>query len=655
MARRANDRQRWLNDRKREAERAYSAALASGYEREALIFKHAAEQLIEHENPEFFNAVGHMSRMPVTIDEFMDSGEFLGCDTDEPLMEMWPKLRPVIRSMNPDVFVGEAPMHTILMGGATGWGKTHAALATNLYQVYLLSCFDNPHALFGLNKSTTPIVFMFMTVSGTVTKRVLFQPFRAVWTNMPYAKRWTRWDRRRESELVLDNNVHIVPALASLQSMVGQAICGAITDEISFMSIVEESKQVAGNYGMGGRYDQADIVFSNITRRRARSFTTRGVSIGCVCAPSSTRYKGDYIDQKMAEAEELQTPGVLTQRYKQYDIAPLKDAEDLLGKTFRLLVGTDDYPTRVLHDPNENVPTNALVENVPISYKRYFLSDPEGAARDVLGIASHSITPFFAQRHKVIEAILDGKEAGLRTYVRKSELVLGVDGMPQIDEELLPLDRETPRFVHVDLSSTIDATGISIVKYDGHTPIIDPQQPDRYELMPKFVVEAAISIKPDSLNQIDPAEVRKWVIQLATFHKLNIACVSYDSWQSKESLGLLRAAGIPSQEISVDKTSEPYRTFRSAVYEGRVQLPDLEHLRLEMISLEYIADKDKIDHPPKGKKDCSDAVCGAIYAASRHRLIRMQDVTVNQGGQPQYQNAKNMRRDMVRAPGQRRR
>jgi hypothetical protein len=109
-----------------------------------------------------------------------------------------------------------------------------------------------------------------------------------------------------QSELVLDNNVHIVPALASLQSMVGQAIAGAIIDEINFMSIVEDSKQVAGNYGMGGHYDQADIVFSNITRRRSRSFTTRGVSIGCICAPSSTRYKGDYIDRKMAEAEKLQ-------------------------------------------------------------------------------------------------------------------------------------------------------------------------------------------------------------------------------------------------------------------------------------------------------------------------------------------------------------
>jgi phage terminase large subunit-like protein len=234
-------------------------------------------------------------------------------------------------------------------------------------------------------------------------------------------------------------------------------------------------------------------------------------------------------------------------------------------------------------------------------------------------------------------------------------LVLGIDGMPQIDEAKLPLDREVPRFVHVDLSSTTDPTGIAIIKYDGHTPVVDPQQPDRFELMPKFVVEAAISIKPDSLNQIDPAEVRKWVMQLATFHKLNIASVSYDSWQSRESLGLLRAAGIPSQEISVDKTSEPYRTFRSAVYEGRVQLPDLEHLRLEMISLEYLADKDKIDHPPKGTKDASDAVCGAIFNASRNRLVRMQDTTVDKGGRVQFQVSKNDRRDVVRPMGVRRR
>jgi hypothetical protein len=359
----------------------------------------------------------------------------------------------------------------------------------------------------------------------------------------------------------------------------------------------------------------------------------------------------------MAEAEAQQTPFVLPMRYRQYDIAPLREAADLAGETFRLLVGTDDYPTRVLRDSEQagtDYPANAMVENVPISFKPFFLSDPEGAARDVLGVASHSITPFFAQRHKIIEAMIRGRDAGLVPYVNKSDVVLAIDGYPQIEEALLPADRETPRFVHVDLSSSVDACGIAVVKYDGHTPIVDPAHPDRFDLLPKFVVELALSIKPDSLNQIDPAEVRKWIMQLATFYKFNIASVSYDGWQSKESLGLLRAAGIPSQEISVDKTSEPYRTFRSAVYEGRVLLPELDHLRMEMISLEYLADKDKIDHPPKGKKDSADAVCGALFAAARNRNVRTQNIVVDGGGQPQYREAAIERRDIVRRDTRRR-
>jgi hypothetical protein len=72
-------------------------------------------------------AIGQMKKLPVTIDEFMDSPEFLGCSSAEPLMDMWPRLKPVIRSMNPDVLAGEAPIVTALMGGATGWGKSHAS------------------------------------------------------------------------------------------------------------------------------------------------------------------------------------------------------------------------------------------------------------------------------------------------------------------------------------------------------------------------------------------------------------------------------------------------------------------------------------------------------------------------------------------------
>lgn len=646
-----------MNARKRDAERAYAHALATGHKREAEIFKNAAVHLIENENSAFFDAIGRLKKIPVTIDEFMDSREFMGCSTDEPLMEVWPNLKPLIREMNPDVFIGEKPVIQALMGGATGWGKTHASLVNILYQVYLATCFDNPHKLFSLNKATTPIVFMFMSVSGTITKRVLFQPFRSVFTNMRYSRRWLTWDKYKESELHLSGNILVVPALASIQSMVGQAIAGGIIDEINFMNIVENSKQVAGAIGQGGHYDQADIVWSNITRRRQRSFATSGISFGTICAPSSTRYKGDYIDRKMEQAEQNQTPGVLTMRYKQYDIAPLKELIDIEGNTFPLLVGTDNYATRVLTDKDEEggtYPEGALIENVPMSYRPYFLSDPEGAARDVIGIASNSITPFFSQRHKIIEAIIQGRERGVEQFVIKPDSILATDGMPQIDENLLPMDRETPRFVHVDLSASGDATGIAMVKYDGHTPQPNPQQPDTFDLLPKYVVEMAISIKPDSLNQIDASEVRKWITQLITHYKLNIVSVSYDSWQSRESLGLLRNAGISSQEISVDKTSEPYNTFRAAIYDGRVAMVDSDKLRLEMTSLEYIAIKDKVDHPPKGSKDIADAVCGALYACSRDRTIRSHNTVVNRGGRPQT-NETVGRREIQRATGLERR
>jgi hypothetical protein len=646
-------KKKWVDDRKRDAERAYSAALATGMAREAEIFRNAAEQLIDHENPAFFEAIGQLNKIPVTIDEFIDSPEFLGCDTDEPLMDMWPNLRPVIQRMNPDVFTGEEAIHVAMMGGATGWGKTHAALANNLYQVYLATCFKNPHRLFNLNKRTTPIVFMLMSVSGTITKRVLYQPFRAVFTNMRYSKRWLAWDKQKESELHLEGNILVTPALASLQSMVGQAIAGGIIDEINFMSIVENSKQVAGSYGQGGHYDQADIVFSNLTRRRRRSFDTRGVSIGTLCAPSSTRYKGDYLDRKMREAEEQQTPHILPLRYKQYDIAP---QDNTAPGTFSLLVGTDNYPTRVLNDDDERgvtYPDTAEVEQVPNSYRAFFMSDPEGASRDILGLASNSITPFFSQRHKIIECILAGKEAGLTPFVEKSDVTLAADGMPQIIEDLLPDDREAMRFVHVDLASAVDRVGIVMVKYDGHTAVENPQEPNSFDLLPKFVVEMAVSIKPDSLNHADPAEVRKWVMQLATHHKLNIEQVSYDGWQSKESLGLLRQAGIASAEISVDKKSDPYKTLRSAIYEGRILLPDSDLLRTELVSLEYLSKKDKVDHPPKGSKDVADALCGAVYAASRNRLIRMHNNVVDKGGR--QQNNIRGRRDMNRSAGVRRR
>jgi hypothetical protein len=50
------------------------------------------------------------------------------------------------------------------------------------------------------------------------------------------------------------------------------------------------------------------------------------------------------------------------------------------------------------------------------------------------------------------------------------------------------------------------------------------------------------------------------------------------------------------------------------VYEDRVALPHRELLLQELTELRVVNDK-KVDHPRKGSKDLSDAMCGAVFNA----------------------------------------
>jgi hypothetical protein len=619
----SREREQWLDQRKREADAAYSQALANGMPREAEIFRNAAYEIIENDNPAFMHAIARCKRIPVTVDEFIESKEFLG-----DLMEVWPLLREALRQANPDVLTGAEPTFEVLAGGATGWGKTNCAHVTQLFQLYLFDCFHEPQRLFNLSPAT-PLVFMFQSVSTTITRRVIYQPFRNLFLGMPYTRKWVTYDKNKDSSLDLSGNITVVPGLASVQALVGQAIPSGILDEINFMQIIEASKQVPGASGMGGRYDQAETVYKNISRRRKRSFITRGPSLGVLWTGSSTRYKDDFLDRRMAQVDEFEEKNILVLRKKQYEVQPDKYS----GETFRVLIGTDMYPTRVLDDSDEagkHFPLGAMIEPVPVELKPDFQSDPEGAARDYIGVASNAISPFFAQRGRIVDAIVAGREYGVQPWCVKSDVDLLVDGMLQIEEAFLPTDRDTPRFIHVDLATSNDRCGIGIVKVIGHE--IVTTEHGMHEALPKYVVECALSIKPSAQHQLDIADVRAFIVQLVSFWNINVKCVSYDGFQSKESQQILRKAGIPTREISVDKGTEGYKLVRRALYDGRVLLPDSELLRQEMVALEHYKDRDKIDHPPKGSKDVIDGVAGAIYSASKDPEVRGGNVTVDDSG-----------------------
>lgn len=635
---------------KRAADRMAKAAQRVDNKRVLQIAEYAAKQAHEENNPYFVRAITVMDRVPVTIDEFLDSKDFLGEQ-----IEVWEGLKDDIRAMNPDVLTGSEPVFEALLGGATGTGKTTLSYTTILYQLYCLTCYAKPQLLFpGLQKAT-PIIFLLQSVSSTVTKRVIYRPLREMWLSMPYAHRYVPYDKKTESTLLLpEHNIEVAPALANIQSMVGQAVIGGILDEVNFMSVVENSVQVAGPRGQGGHYDQAEDTYRTLSRRRKSRFTTPGPTFGSLCVLSSTRYKNDFMDRRMTEVREHGEPNVFLFRRKQYDVAP---KERYSGKTFPLLIGTDRYPTRVLkgdEQPGVDYPDQSRIEHVPVEYYFEFANNPEDALRDIIGIATDAINPFMAQRHKIVAAIEEGKRLEVVPFVDRQDVDLAAHGMPQVISSLLPDDKDKPRWVHVDLSLTKDRCGIALVKLAGYTNVGVPDNPDVVETVPKFVVEAAISLQPSPIRELDIGEVRQWITQLATYHGLHIAEVTYDGFQSKESIQTLRKLGIKSRNISMDKDTEPYLYLRRCYYEDRIAMVESELARVELSELEYHADKDKIDHPPKGSKDVADAVCGAVHACATSRMVRSNVGVHEKDGDTARAKGHNPRRNIRRARGSKR-
>lgn len=614
-----------------EAERSYAQALAADgpHGRMARIYAHAIEAAVGDNNLHKLRHLAFMKRVPVTIDEFCESREFLG-----DIQEIWPALRTDIAQMNPDVFTGAKPVKQALLGGATGTGKTTLSYVTNAHQAYLFECFNTPQRMYGL-APITPIVFMFQSVSQAITRRVIYRPFRQMFLAMPFVQRWLNWDKKRETELIFDSGLTIVPALANLEAILGQAIAGSMQDEVNFMRIIENSKQVAGARGKGGHFDQAREVYDNIARRQGRSFTTRGYDIGVLCVLSSTRYKSDFLDQRIDEVKKHNLQGILVLRRKQYEVVP---QDRFTGEKFHLVIGTDDYRTMVIQEgmlPGVDYPHEATIETLPIEYKERFIVDPDGALRDVVGIATDAIAPFIGQRHKVAEAIVRYKDAGHVSYCEETLVELASRGMPQWHtkniDSVPPSLKAKHHFVHIDLSISGDACGVAVSRLEGFTNKMNEE--GQAESVPVITTVAAVSLKPSPQRELDIAEVRRWVLLLASFYGINLYAVTYDGFQSAESRQAVNAAGIRSWALSVDRTTEPYEEFRRAFYEDRLSLIENEHLKVELSQLELNSELRKVDHPPKGSKDIADAVCGNVFAIRQSRLTRVQAGTFDAEGE----------------------
>lgn len=273
---------------------------------------------------------------------------------------------------------------------------------------------------------------------------------------------------------------------------------------------------------------------------------------------SSPQYEEGFTEQKMKEAE-TNPERIFARRRAIWESKPWQYPDAKVAWVF-----------------------NGTTHQIPGSLLDTAKKNPPKFLRDFAAVAVTSLSPYFTN-HAAILAATD-----------PSLLFIEADGGAAVIPDSFRAVHRSYVF-HIDLAKSRDSAALALGHQDQRGGVID----------------LLVRIKPQPGTEVNFAGVRQLVLDLKA-RGFRISKGSFDGWQSVDSIQILTAKGIEVEELSVDRTLEPYDTFLEAVNEGRAHIPDSPILRKEMKALE-LKKGVKVDHPPKGSKDCSDAVAGVFY------------------------------------------
>ncbi len=303
----------------------------------------------------------------------------------------------------------------------------------------------------------------------------------------------------------------------------------------------------------------AENIYNTMKNRIVSRFGNKGF-IFVISAP---RYVDDFITKHYEQIKNRDD--VYSSTYKTWEV---KDPEKMSKETFVFDTGTEKWI-------------------VPIDFKQSAELNAEKFMRDFGARPSLVLEPFDKDAIRVLDCI-EGENPEV-DGILKSDFICN-------DDEV--------RYIHVDLGLRHDACGFAM----GHLAGIDTSEGEQKAIV-KIDYLTRIVAPPN--GEIKFSEVRQLIYDLQA-RKFKIAKVTYDGFQSVDSIQILKSKGIEAEVLSVDKTVVPYDTLKEMIHTKRFICPYYEPFINEYQRLEYVKGK-KVDHPSGGSKDVSDAVAGVCY------------------------------------------
>lgn len=533
---------------------------------------------------------------PVSIEEFISSPSFMNKSE-----AVYPA---VMREL---IEINNGQYQELVATGGIGSAKTTVALYSTAYQTYLLSCLRNPHKMFGLDPSSE-ILMVFQSINKGIAQDS-FNRFRDMIEGSPYFVNNFMFDKDLTSRLVFPNRIEVRPISGQESGAIGQNVIGGLIDELNYMAVVEKSKQSVDK----GTYDQAVALYNSIARRRKSRFMQNGKMPGLLCLVSSKRYPGQFTDIKEEEAKKDPTIYVYDKR-----VWEIKPEGTFSGRMFNVFVGDMSRKPRVLKEGEVlDDEDRHLMMEIPVEFRDDFDgpgADIINALREIAGVSTLARHPYFVNTDAVSACF--GKHGNIfsREDVDFSQTSVKAYRSNFYKPEL-------PRFAHIDLAISGDSAGLALGTVSGFASMKElGYGNNEQEMMPIIRMDGLLEIKPPKGGEILFWKIRELLVNLRKAG-LNVRWVTFDSFQSTDSIQLLRSQGFVTGLQSMDVNSKPYDFLKSAVYSGRVLCPTHSKCQLEMVSLEMDPKTGKIDHPAAGSKDVSDALAGVVYGLTTRREI----------------------------------
>ena len=514
----------------------------------------------------------------------------------------------------------ESGANELIITGSLGAGKTTVANLILLYKFYELLCWKYPNKFLGLPDLQT-VFNIYFSVTAQQARRTGYGQFRSMIDGSEWFQRYFKRRPSIDSVIDLCDGKFQMIAGSSPSDAIGMTVWATILDEADFFK--------KGGQSADDAYERVTEMYQELADRRTSRFRKFGKDLSFSILISSASFQSSFVSKRIEASKD--NPNIKVVRAVGYKIKP----EGTYSKeTFPVFTGhamsdpeiIDSVPALAnllpklrietppqlencltVHDALRmvDVSTRNLFEMVPIDFYEDFKRNIHKSLMNHSGLTTARVGRLFQSKHLLLSAY----DPDLRHPFTKQEIEVSTEDNIQIKDYFLlgMLDHiDRPHAIHVDQSLSGDSTGISMVRYDG----VEERNGIRYR---QYCQVFSLRINPPHPpGQIQLSKIREFILMLSEAG-VNLYKVTFDSFNSADSMQLLTERGVNAAYQSLDKTDKAYLMWLELLQDRCIRMYPYESLQREALDAVHDRGKCKVDHPKYSSIDVLQSFAGALF------------------------------------------